>query len=133
MLDLEPFVRSFVSQLQAIIRQEMLEIVRTALDAGGASPAPAQPSSSSRSPQIVRNPTYVAAARRSRQEIDADADRIAELIKARPGLGAERLKAISGVEGNAFEVTIKRLLGAKRIKKRGVKRSTIYVLGTSAR
>jgi hypothetical protein len=121
---IQALVEKFVAQIEAAIREEALATVRAALEAGTepspkAAKAPVKPSQPAKAPNGGQK-------RRSAKEIEADAGRLLIAIRAKPGTTSEELKRAAKIMPRDFGLPIAKLLGEKRIKKTGEKRSTKY-------
>ena len=127
MNEIQALVDTFVRDIEILIRRQALASVEAAFGlvpggSAGKAPRAAKPSAP---PAEV--PFGAARARRSPQELAAEANRLLVAIKAKPGSTIEQLKVATKV--TSPEIPIKSLLAAKRIRKTGEKRATRYFVG----
>ena len=127
MNEIQALVDTFVRDIEILIRRQALASVEAAFGlvpggSAGKAPRAAKPSA-----PAAEVPFGAARARRSPQELAAEANRLLVAIKAKPGSTIEQLKVATKV--TSPEIPIKSLLAAKRIRKTGEKRATRYFVG----
>lgn len=136
-------VAAFAAQLETIIREKALAAVTAALGAGGAAPRAAalatpkrrgRPTKAASTPKTAAAPKATPKAtpksgkrvRRSAEQIEAMAKKIATHVAAHPGQRAEQIKKTLGIKDNEWGLPIAHALESKRITSKGQKRATTY-------
>jgi hypothetical protein len=129
MNDIQALVDAFVLDTEVLIRRQALASVQAALGVvpSGSAGKSTKGGKTKPSAPSAEVPFGAPRARRSPQELAAEANRLLVAIKAQPGSTIEQLKVATKV--TSPEIPIKSLLAAKRIKKSGLKRATRYFVG----
>ncbi len=116
MSKLDMVVSAFVNTLRNIMREEMIELLQSG--------TPPKPSGRGYTAPPAR--TKSKGGKRSPEEIKAQAEKLAKLIRENPGSKSEDLAKVSGMTTGDQVLPIKKLLGEKRIKAKGKARGTTY-------
>jgi hypothetical protein len=129
-------IESFVSELEALVRQAALEAVQQALGGAGSAArvtvkaAPAKVSAAP-APKAAAAPAAKRGSRkkgekRAPAEIAALTAKLGAYVKAHPGQGIEAIAKGMGRPTSELTLSINKLLATKSIKKTGEKRATKY-------
>ncbi len=143
--ELRSLVTAFVNELRHLTRQEALESVAAALQAGAPAPVrrgPGRPRGSTNAARAAKAaaeapkaaaPKAAPASRarkagekRKPEDLARLVDQLAEHIKGNAGQGVEEISKNMGVPTKELTLPIKKLLADKRIASKGQKRATKY-------
>jgi hypothetical protein len=124
--ELRSKIDSFLEELSTLVKQAALDSVHAALGNGG---APLR-----RGPGRPRGRASAATAgaggKRSSDQVDATAARIATFVRSNPGSRLEQIAAGLGTASQELKLPVIKLLGSKQLKKTGQKRGTKYFAGS---
>jgi hypothetical protein len=118
-------IRTFVVELGALVRAAALEAVGTALGAPTSSERRPRPAAAPRVARSTVGPRAVGG-KRDPKEIARTVDRLRAHIAAHPGHGVEEIDKALALSTAQLALPVKKLLGAKAITRKGVKRATRY-------
>jgi len=134
-------IAAFTRELEELVRAAAIDAVSRALGSGTATRAPsmatARPSAPAARPRAAA-PTTTAAApgklafkrkkgsKRTPEQLAQIDAAIVTFVKANPGQGIEKIGKGLGVPTDDLKLRMLGLLGAKKLKKTGVKRATKY-------
>ncbi len=107
--ELRECVENFVFDLDALMRQAALEALEETFAGNGA--------------QVGRSRS---GAKRSPAQLERLQEAVLETITLNPGLRIEALSEVMNVSSRDLTLPIRKLLGARKIKKKGQKRATSY-------
>jgi hypothetical protein len=137
-------VDAFAADLAALIRRAALEAVQQALG-GGRAPVPearwkpggppAKAATASRAAKVKKTSTAKpgkTGGKRDPAEIEKLTEKLLTYITANPGLRMEHIKAGLGVEKRDLVLPIQKLIAAKRITFKGIKRSRKYTAAATS-
>ena len=122
--DLRSRIDSFLHELSALVTKTALDSVYAALGDGV---APAR-----RGPGRPRGATKAAAradGKRTPEQVQADAERIASYVRQHPGQRLEQIAAGLGAASQDLKLPVIKLLASKTLRKTGQKRGTQYFAG----
>jgi hypothetical protein len=136
---IDSLVTAFTADLAGLIRKAALESVHEALGkttapeahAPAARAKPAGPAQRAAKSASTAKPSK-AGAKRDPKVLAALVERLHGYIKATPSQRIEQIKAGLGAETRDLVLPVKRLLAAKRITSKGVKRSTTYTAAAAS-
>ena len=130
-------IDAFVQELTSIVKGAALESVRAALG-DGAMPArrgPGRPPKAAGGATGARRGRPPASSsrggKRSSDEVDQMAERIATFVKSNPGLGLEAIASGIGTATKELKLPVIKLLASRTLRKTGQKRGTKYFAGGS--
>jgi hypothetical protein len=135
--DIRSRIDAFVDELTSIVKAAALDSVRAAL---GESPMPARrgpgrPPNAAAGARRGRPPGSAnkssAGGKRSSEEVDQMAERIATFVKSNPGLGLEAIASGIGTSTKELKLPVIKLLANRTLRKTGEKRGTKYFAGGS--
>ena len=107
--ELRECVENFVFDLDVLMRQAALNALEETFGGDGVRPGRTRPG-----------------AKRSNAELEQLQEALLETITLNPGLRVEALSEVMDVPSRDLTLPIRKLLGARRIKKKGQKRATSY-------
>lgn len=110
----KPLIDKFVSDLEAIIREDIQARITAAFGTAPAAKAPA------------KAPAKSEDRKRSAETILKQAARLLQLITDNPEISAEKLAAAMKLPTTALALPLKKLIAEKKIKAAGVARGTKY-------
>jgi hypothetical protein len=114
-------IESFVSELDALVRQAAVESVSQALGRNSTHSERA-----TRTAPIVRGRNRRKGEKRSSNELASLTSRLREYIAKNPGNGIEQIGKAIGSPTKELALPVKKLLADKAIRTRGQKRATKY-------
>jgi hypothetical protein len=126
-VELRSKIDSFVEELSALVKQAALESVHAALGNGTALLR--------RGPGRPRGSTAAvggAGGKRSSDQVEAAAERIAAFVRANPGMRLDQIASGLGTSTKELKLPVIKLLASKQLKKMGQKRGTKYFAGGRA-
>jgi len=115
-------VELFVVQLKDLMQRAALESVQAALNGGTPAARRRTKAASSSAPSLG----YDTSSKRSPAEIAALNKKLHAYIAKHPGLRIEKIGAGLGVPTKALVLPVKRLIGDKKLSRKGQKRATVY-------
>jgi len=118
-------IDAFVEQLTAHVKKAALDSVREALG-NGVAPARRGPG---RPPSIAPKAAARADGKRTPEQVQADAERLASYVRQHPGERLEQIAAGLGAASNDLKLPVIKLLASKTPRKTGEKRGTQYFAG----
>jgi hypothetical protein len=126
-------IDDFLDELAALVKQAALESVREALgeNAAGARRGPGGP----RLKISVGRPARSAmgpGGKRTSEQVEATAQRIAEYVRSNPGARLEAIASGLGTSSKELKLPVIKLLSSKTLTKKGEKRGTMYFPGGRA-
>jgi len=121
-------IDAFVEQLTAHVKKAALDSVREALG-NGVAPARRRPG---RPPSSAPKTAARADGKRTPEQVQADAERIASYVRQHPGQRLEQIAAGLGAASNDLKLPVIKLLASKTLRKTGEKRGTQYFAGGGA-
>ena len=121
--DIQSRIQAFAAELEALVRRAAIEAVGNAL---GSSAPPRSNAPKAATPVAARIAPIRNGAKRDPAVLAATVEKAATWIKANPGRGVEAMAADLKLATKDLALPIIKLLDAKRIKRRGVKRATKY-------
>jgi len=128
-LTLDAAIRSkidtFLDELSSLVKQAALESVHAAFG-DGAAPARRGPG---RPRAATKAPAARADGKRTPEQVQADAERIASYVRQHPGQRLEQIAAGLGAASNDVKLPVIKLLASKTLRKTGEKRGTQYFAG----
>jgi hypothetical protein len=136
--DIQARVEAFTADLTALIRRAALDAVKQVLDGDGArAPSPSQkrgrPAGSGVKPSSAARPhVRKPGEKRDPKILEALVERLFTFIKANPGQRIEPIGEALGLPTKDLALPVKKLLRAKRIAAKGLKRATTYSVAGSA-
>jgi len=121
--DIRSRIDTFVNELTALVKQSALDSVRLVLGEG---PTPAR-----RMTVTVGRPAKSAmkGGKRTPEQVQADAERIASYVRQHPGQRLEQIAAGLGTASQDLKLPVIKLLASKTLRKTGEKRGTAYFAG----
>ncbi|MFO0686913.1 MAG: DNA-binding protein [Sandaracinus sp.] len=130
-------INAFVAELDALVRQSAMDSVSRAFGAGASSPRVSSTSPRRSAPAAAAAPTSAPASglrlprlkkgqKRDPKDLERIVAAVRDHVKAHPGEGVEHIAKHLGVATKEITLPIAKLLDAKTITKRGVKRATRY-------
>ena len=114
-------IESFVSELDALVRQAAVESVSQALGRNSTHSERA-----TRAAPIVRGRSRRKGEKRSSNELESLTSRLREYIAKNPGHGIEQIGKAIGSRTKELALPVKKLLADKAIRTRGPTRATKY-------
>ena len=117
-------VQGFVAEVIELVRHTAVETLQIAF----ADPAAAGPALAS----ADRGPASSSGRRRTPEDLDALARRLAIVIRANPGLRIAELGERLGTPPRRLTVPIRKLIAEGTIQARGIRRATTYVAATAS-
>jgi hypothetical protein len=125
--DLRSKIDSFLDELSALVKKNALEAVHAALGNGVAPKrrGPGRPRGTTK----AARPAARADGKRTPEQVQADAERIASYVRANPGSRLEQIAAGLGTGSQELKLPVIKLLAAKTLRKTGQKRGTQYFVG----
>jgi len=118
-------VDDFTSKLELMIRRTALEQVVAALG-GAAEPrrGPGRPKGATSAP-VARSKK---GGKRSSEDLDAMSAKLLAHVKANPGQRGEQIAAALKTDVGTMRLPMQKLMAAKKIKTKGQRRGTTYML-----
>jgi hypothetical protein len=138
--DIRARIDAFVAELTTMVKGAALESVRAVLGDGGM-PARRGPGRPPKAASASSAPSATGARRgrppgkssrggkRSTEEVDQMAERIATFVKSNPGLGLEAIASGIGTSTKELKLPVIKLLASRTLRKTGQKRGTKYFAG----
>jgi hypothetical protein len=126
--ELRSKIDSFLEELSALVKRAALDSVHAALG-NGATPTrrgPGRPRGTTRSATAA---PASANGKRTSDQVDATAQRIATFVRANPGTRLEQIASGLGTSSKELKLPVIKLLGSKTLTKKGQKRGTKYFVG----
>lgn len=121
-------VSEFASQIEALVRQQALDHVNTALgNLGAAGPVrrgPGRPRKAGRKPGRPAK-----RGRRDSGDMDAMQDKLLSHVKANPGQRGEQIAAALGSDVGTIRLPMKKLIAARKVTTKGERRGMMYFPG----
>jgi hypothetical protein len=127
--DLRSKIDSFLGELSALVKKSALDAVHAALG-DGVAPARRGPGRPRGTTKAAR-PTATADGKRTPEQVQADAERIASYVRANPGSRLEQIAAGLGTGSQELKLPVIKLLASRTLRKTGQKRGTQYFAGGS--
>jgi hypothetical protein len=120
-------IDAFVEQLTSHVKKAALDSVREALGNGVAPTrrGPGRP----RGRTKAARPAPSSNGKRTPEQVQADAERIANYVRQHPGQRLEQIAAGLGAASNDLKLPVIKLLASKTLRKTGEKRGTMYFAG----
>ncbi len=111
-------LEAFAVDLDVLVRRATVEAVEAAFGArgDGGRAGLARAGSAASSPGAKRSPA----------ELEALSERLLATIRAQPGLRIEQLAEVMAVPSRSLTLPMRKLLTARKIRKKGAKRATSY-------
>jgi hypothetical protein len=125
--DLRSRIDSFLAELSGLIKKSALDAVHAALG-DGVAPKPRGPGRP-RGTAAAKRPAATANGKRTPEQVQADAERIASYVRANPGSRLEQIAAGLRTGSQELKLPVIKLLAAKTLRKTGQKRGTQYFAG----
>ena len=125
--ELRSKIDQFLGELSALVKKTALESVHAALG-NGAAPARRGPGRPRMHVKMASRPASVGGKRTSEQ-VDATAERIAAYVRANPGARLEQIASGLNTSSKELKLPVIKLLSARTLKKTGQKRGTKYFAG----
>jgi hypothetical protein len=125
--ELRSRIDSFLDELSALVKKTALDSVHAALGDGVAPKrrGPGRPRGTTK----AARPAARADGKRTPEQVQADAERIAGYVRANPGSRLEQIAAGLGTGSQELKLPVIKLLAAKTLRKTGQKRGTQYFAG----
>lgn len=111
-------VQGFVAEVIELVRHTAVETLQVAF----ADPAPTGPAMA----RVGRGPSAGPGRRRTPEDLDALAKRVAMIVRTHPGLRISELGERLGTSPRRLTVPIRKLVAEGAIQARGVRRATTY-------
>jgi hypothetical protein len=121
-------IDAFVEQLTTHVRKTALDSVREAFG-DGVAPARRGPGRPRGATKAAR-PAPSAGGKRTPEQVQADAERIASYVRQHPGQRLEQIAAGLGTASHDLKLPVIKLLSSKTLSKKGQKRGTTYFAGS---
>jgi hypothetical protein len=128
--DLRSRIDSFLNELSALVKKTALDSVHAALG-NGVAPTRRRPGRP-RGTATAKRPAATADGKRTPEQVQADAERIASYVRANPGSRLEQIAAGLGTGSQELKLPVIKLLAARTLRKTGQKRGTQYFAGGGA-
>jgi hypothetical protein len=77
----------------------------------------------------IGRPATTTLGKRTSEEVEATAERIATYVRSNPGARLEQIASGLGTSSKELKLPVIKLLGAKTLTKKGQKRGTMYFAG----
>ena len=123
-------IDSFVEQLSALVKKAALDSVHAALGDGGAPVrrGPGRP----RMKVSVGRTSKGSLGKRSSEQVEAMAAKIAAFVRSKPGSRLEQIASGLGTSSKELKLPVIKLLASKTLTKKGQKRGTTYFAGSGS-
>jgi hypothetical protein len=122
-------IDAFVEQLTAHVKRAALNSVNAALG-DGAAPARRGPGRPRMNVKVGRPAkSAMKGGKRTPEQVQADAERIASYVRQHPGQRLEQIAAGLGSASQDLKLPVIKLLASKTLTKKGEKRGTMYFAG----
>jgi hypothetical protein len=123
-------IDAFVEQLTAHVKQAALDSVHAALG-DGVAPARRGPGRPRMNMKLGRPAkSAMKGGKRTPEQVQADAERIASYVRQHPGQRLEQIAAGLGSVSQDLKLPVIKLLASKTLRKTGEKRGTQYFAGS---
>jgi hypothetical protein len=125
--ELRSKIDAFLGELSTLVKRSALDSVHAALG-NGVAPArrgPGRPRGTAKASSRASS----AGGKRTSEQVDATAARIATFVRANPGARLEQIASGLNTSSKELKLPVIKLLGAKTLKKTGQKRGTKYFVG----
>ena len=119
-------VQAFVSEITELARQQALETLTTALEAGGAAIGGGRGRGRRRNGHALPAAAAGTRGRRSPDQIEATSRALISEISARPGQRVEQIGERLGRPTRELALPLRKLVRQKRIRTEGQRRATKY-------